>query len=130
MKQELEQRIMSRWPRWFDGNGDTRRTLMSWGFCHDDGWIDLLWRLFEDLEPLVGEWERHTGHTFQILQVKEKFGGLRVYAVSEARAAICERIEAAERESYYRCELCGGPGTLPRGFFKTLCELHEKAGRC
>ncbi|MGC2111363.1 MAG: recombinase family protein [Candidatus Korobacteraceae bacterium] len=37
MSQELEQRIISRWPGWLAMHGDIRFTLMPWGFCHDDG---------------------------------------------------------------------------------------------
>jgi len=49
------------------------------GFLHDDGWFDTLWQLWEDLEPLVAELEQATVRQFEILQVKEKFGGLRIH---------------------------------------------------
>jgi hypothetical protein len=80
MRKELEQKLVERWPTWFDtGGGDVRRTAMPRGFLHGDGWFDLIWRLCEDLEPLVAEFEVATGRTFEILQVKEKFGGLRIH---------------------------------------------------
>jgi hypothetical protein len=42
---------------------------MSFGFCHGDGWFDILWRLCEDLEPLVAEFEA-AGHQFEVLLLK------------------------------------------------------------
>src|SRR5712692_1885105 len=85
MRKELEQKLVGRWPRWFNLEGDVRHTLMSFGFCHGDGWFDILWRLCEDLEPLVTEVEKQTGHPFEVLQVKEKLGGLR-FCVNHRRA--------------------------------------------
>src|SRR5882762_3795725 len=50
---------------------DVRLTLMSLGFLHGDGWFDILWRLCEDVEPLVAEFEEGSGRCFEVLQVKE-----------------------------------------------------------
>jgi len=47
---------------------------MADGFAHGDGWFDIVWRLCEDLEPLVAETENGTGRPFEVLQVKQKFG--------------------------------------------------------
>ncbi|MGO9268891.1 MAG: hypothetical protein ACLQOO_01285 [Terriglobia bacterium] len=49
----MEQKLIQRWPSWFRVHGDFRRTAMTRGFEHDDGWFELVWRLCEDLEPLV-----------------------------------------------------------------------------
>lgn len=85
-----------------------------------------MWLLFQDLERPVAEWERHTGRTFQVLQVKEKLGGLRVYVVSDASPAIHERVDTAERESYCLCEVCGRPGVLRERLLRTLCDTHAE----
>jgi hypothetical protein len=77
---------------------------MARGFEHDDGWFDLLWRLCEDLEPLVAEFEQETGSQFEVLQVKEKFGGLRFY-VNHANDSIRQRIGIAADESFHTCEI-------------------------
>jgi hypothetical protein len=53
MRKELELKMASRWPGWFDLNGDPRRTLMRFGFAHGDGWFDLVWRLCEQIEEVV-----------------------------------------------------------------------------
>ena len=84
---------------------------MPRGFEHGDGWFDILWRLCEDLEPLVAEFEVAGGPKFEVLQVKEKFGGLRFY-VSHRYAAIDMEIDKARLFSLRTCEQCGNPGTL------------------
>ena len=127
MRKELEQRIVDRWPAWFDVEGDTRTTLMRFGFAHDDGWFDIVWRLCEQLEPLVADAEKETGPQFQVLQVKNKFGGLRFYPKFSS-VAISVIIDAAELESFLICEICGKAG-IRRGttWITTRCDEHSEA---
>jgi hypothetical protein len=100
---------------------------MTRGFEHDDGWFDILWRLCEDLEPLVAEFEAAGEHKFEVLQVKEKFGGLRFYVNCRKEEAIRQRIVAAAQESFRTCEVCGQPGQRREGgWIKTLCDLHAE----
>jgi hypothetical protein len=94
---------------------------MARGFEHDDGWFDILWRLCVDLEPLVA------GHEFEVVQVKEKFGGLRFYVNCRRHEAIRQRIGIAADESFRTCEVCGQPGTLRTArCIKTLCDEHQE----
>jgi hypothetical protein len=124
MRKELEQKLVERCPTWFNTKGDVRHTLMSFAFQHEDGWFDILWRLCEDLEPLVAALEKQTERSFEILQVKEKFGGLRFY-VNHANDAIRQRIKVAQQESFRTCEVCGQPGKCREvGRIKTLCDEH------
>ena len=88
------QKLAGRWPARFNLRGDTRHTGMVDGFCHGDGWFDVLWRLCEELEPLVKEFEEQTGQRVEVLQVKQKLGGLRFY-VNHRTDAISERIAEA-----------------------------------
>ena len=126
MRKELERRLVERYPTWFNIGGNVRYTAMAWGFTHGDGWFDILWRLCEELEPLVAEFERTSGLKFEVLQVKEKFGGLRFYVNCRRNEAIGERIGAAMQESFRICEICGQPGKLWEGnWIKTLCDLHH-----
>ena len=81
------------------------------------GWHDILTRLINDLFEL--------GWDGQVLQVKEKFGGLRFY-VGSASNAVYERIRNAENESLEACEQCGKPGQIrDGGWLKTLCDEHS-----
>jgi hypothetical protein len=127
MRDELQQRLVDRWPTWFSIGGDPRYTSMHFGFQHGDGWFDLLWRLCERLEPVVAAAEKKTGRPFELLQVKEKIGGLRFYANSK-NEAISTLIEAAEIESFFTCEVCGQPGKPQGGSrIQTLCDEHARA---
>jgi len=99
---------------WFNTEGDVRHTLMSFGFCHDDGWFDILWRLCQDLALLAAKLEETTGHEFEVLQVKQKMGGLRI-RVNHEDDAIQRRLESAKQESFCACEVCGMPGKLREG---------------
>jgi hypothetical protein len=126
MRKKLEQRLVERWPAWFKTEGDFRYTAMTGGFEHGDGWFDILWRLCEDLEPLVTEKERAGGRQFEVLQVKEKFGGLRFYVNWHRNETIDQRIGIAADESFRTCEVCGQPGTLRAArCIKTLCDEHS-----
>ena len=60
-----------------------------------------------------------------IMQVKEKFGGLRIYVLA-ASPEFQRAIEAAEKESYRICEVCGSPGMHinDRGWLRTRCKNH------
>jgi hypothetical protein len=129
MREELERRLVERWPTWFNVEGDIRETSMPFGFAHGDGWFDLVWRLCERLEPVVAAREAETAHPFQVLQVKEKFGGLRFYP-NYNNNAISALIEAAEIESFHTCEVCGQPGER-RGasWLQTTCDKHMAGGQ-
>jgi hypothetical protein len=127
VQKELERRLVERWPTWFQTDGDMRHTAMPRGFEHGDGWFDILWRLCEDLEPLVAEFEAAGGPTFEVLQVKEKFAGLRFYVNCRKNDAIRQRIDTAIHESLRICEVCGQPGReRGGGWIKTLCDEHSE----
>jgi hypothetical protein len=74
--------------------------------------------------PWLRKFEQESGCQFEILQVKEKFGGLRIY-VSGANDAVRQRLEAAKMESTRTCEVRRQPGALREGSWtKTLCDEH------
>jgi hypothetical protein len=66
-------------------------------------------------------------------QVKEKFGGLRVYLDCSAPDVVHDRIQAAYDEADRTCEDCGATEgvsrCVPRGWIKTLCEPCAAAWR-
>jgi hypothetical protein len=64
-----------------------------------------------------------------VLQVKERFDGLRFY-VNHKSDAIRQRILAAREESFHTCESCGQTGRLREdGRIKTLCDEHDASGQ-
>ncbi len=63
------------------------------------------------------------GHT--IVQVKEKFGSLRIYFEPNEQAYE-ELLDELASESLTICEVCGNPGRLrtDRYWQRTLCDEH------
>lgn len=65
----------------------------------------------------------------RLVQVKEKFGGLRLYADSNPELSLDDdgamrtALAAIERRSLTQCEQCGAPGSLMarRHWYRTLC---------
>jgi hypothetical protein len=98
---------------------------MMWGFCCADGWFDLLYDLCERLEPLVNElnYRLSPSDRFEVVQVKQKFGGLRFY-VNHRCDGIDAEIEKAQMDSLHTCEHCGAVGTLRNRhrFIVILCD--------
>ena len=81
-----------------------------------DGWLGLVEEMIIELKS--------SGFDGEILQIKEKFGTLRVY-LSEIHEEADAIVRRAEHKSAHICESCGKPGELrgPR-WFTTLCEEH------
>lgn len=82
-----------------------------------DGWIDLVSDLVDKLLD--------TGIEFSVLQIKEKFGGLRFYisSLKDPHSKLSDIISTYEKQSYETCEVCGEPGTPRKGYWiKTLCD--------
>lgn len=114
------------------------------------GWYDLVDRLCSEIESELGEQASH----LRVLQIKQKFGGLRFYwswrrrstvsvdilstsghvrlktsARGEASARIGVLVSAAEAESVRTCELCGAPAKLRRsrtGWWRVRCDHHGR----
>lgn len=80
------------------------------------GWSALLDKIYDNLRP----------ETY-VMQVKEKWGGLRFY-VGGATQEEYAIIDKAEELSYDICEVCGEAGKLREdlGWILTLCDEHYK----
>jgi hypothetical protein len=125
VRPELEQQILTRWPDWFLSRGDVKSSLMGFGFQHGDGWFQLLVETLERIEPEVELWNRElsaSGARFEIVEVKQKFGELRIIGMP-TNAAIFKAFLDAQQRSRTICENCGAPGRLLEdGWFQTLCQ--------
>ena len=107
------------------------------------GWFELVDQLCSDLVSVLGP----SGCAdFEVLQIKEKFGGLRFYyrltppelpSLTEPTSGSDEHFETAARQardliktacaaSETRCEMCGQSGQLQMqgDCWKTLCARH------
>ncbi len=91
--------------------------MTKWEKCVGEGWGNIV-------TNAVTYIEKHGGH---IMQVKEKFGGLRIYTYGGDYEAIDTVVRIAENNAAETCERCGAPGILrhsDKGYLFTACERH------
>jgi NADH pyrophosphatase NudC (nudix superfamily) len=90
-----------------------------------EGWENLCIRTFE---KVADAYVKHDIDLlkFSLVQIKEKFGGLRIYLGGMETGLfedVNDIVENAETESYTICEKCGKPGKPRKGsWIKTLCD--------
>jgi hypothetical protein len=82
------------------------------------GWHKLLEQAHVEIQAVNPEYE--------VLQVKEKFGGLRLYLMASREGQ--DIAHKYEQKSYEVCEFCGKPGSLDQSHFwlNTLCDEHKE----
>lgn len=118
MDKKLEKLLMDEFPSFFqDMYGDPMVTCMAWGCAHGDGWFAILHNACKKIAKLDKD------KTFKFEQIKEKFGGLRLYCAG-GNEAIYKITDAAEKESYETCEHCGTKKnvTTEGSWLSTLCK--------
>ncbi len=94
-----------------------------------EGWADILETALRRIATaMANEPERAV---FRIIQIKEKFGTIRIYyevrsLSAAATKSIKEAIELAEARSACTCEICGEKGRLydGAGWHTTRCRRH------
>jgi len=96
--------------------GDPTKTCFSFGIECNDGWFSLLSKLCDDIVAA------NPSEDFCFAQIKEKFGGLRVY-IDGGNDVIFDLLNAVEEASYKFCESCGSCDevTSEGSWIKTLC---------
>jgi len=103
-----------------------QNNLLFFGFEIRDGWLPLLKELFDKIQKLVDNDPQC--NALEVVQVKEKFGELRVY-LNYSYEKIDNLIDEYTRKSKTICEWCGEKGKLrnDNGWYTTLCnKCHEK----
>lgn len=136
MQAELERLLLERYPELYADDGSDPRLpscgvarglgLIDGGFACGDGWYDIIERLSKTLAAM----RRANDVDFRVVQVKSKFGTLRVYTsprISDPEAIWLEGVlQGAAEESARTCEVCGRPGTTLAigGWYSTLCGTH------
>ena len=141
--------LISRFPRLFKGREP------ACGITTGAGWNALLTQLFDEIDHLLDDKQ---AALFHVRQVKQKFGGLRVYygignsnemvldmltpaGVTSIRKpptvqgrfprdAVDQCIARAAALALDTCEVCGSPGALRRdGWIRVLCDSCNVTGR-
>jgi hypothetical protein len=126
MREELDKKLVNDHPSLCrDRYGDIRKTCMCWGFTCGDGWYNIIEELFTKLDEIAPK-------KIVLDQVKEKFGGLRVYfhtteSLGEVYDQVDKLIDEAEDKSFKTCENCGESGKVRGGgWIRTLCDKCNK----
>ena len=138
MDQELQNQLFEKYPNLFINKDKTpMQSPMCFGIEVGDGWYELLasvcWRIsqherniednkrvFKDRPEKIKEELEYFPVKFD--QVKEKYGGLRLY-FSGGDSYVEGVIGMAEEYSYKVCEVCGNKGKPNKeGWITTLCE--------
>ena len=97
---------------------------MQFGFRCGDGRFSLLIAAFESIETHVVTFNREGTH-FEVVEVKGKFGELRIVAMPTNYAVVTAFLDARER-SRTICETCGSPGRFIPGPGRVRCERCER----
>ena len=139
MNQELQNTIFEKYPQLFSNTSKScMESCMCWGIECNNGWYELLssvcWRIFQhenniaDRVRIRNENNKENDQSdldyvpVKFDQIKEKFGGLRIY-FSGGDDYVEGIIDMAEEYSYKVCEACGNSGKPNKGgWISTLCD--------
>ena len=145
MKTELQNQLFDKYPELFSNRTKSpMESCMSWGCEIGNGWYDLLcsvcWRIFQHEKNIS---ERITVRNkygtpndqsdldyvpVKFDQIKEKFGGLRIY-FRGGDDYVEGVVRMAEEYSYKVCEVCGNAGKPNKGgWITTLCDNCRNKG--
>jgi hypothetical protein len=100
------------------------------GFAIGEGWWPIIESLCATIQGHINWWNtNHEKHPIVeqvvVMQIKEKFGGLRFY-YEGGDEQIRGMVYMAENWAAHTCEVCGNGGTSRSGgWIKTLCDTHE-----
>lgn len=117
MNSKKTEKLFQKYPDLF--NQDS----LVYGFECQDGWFDILTNFAEQIRHYRSD--RVCVTKFEIIQVKQKMGALRIYA-NGCDAVIRSLIEEAEEQSQSVCELDGEPAiglfVCAPEWYRHLCE--------
>ena len=121
MKKELEDQLKNKYPNLYE---------TSFSFSCSDGWYNII----ADTSMLINQsltfLPEELQNQIKMVQVKEKFGTLRIYT-NHTTPYISGVIDCAELFSSRVCEFCGEVGTLRlvKGYYFTGCQKHLEEQR-
>jgi hypothetical protein len=112
---DFREELVTRFPVMFSGRYG--------GFSIDQGWWPILSDLCEKISGYLDENPQVS--PVIVVQVKEKYGGLRFY-YDGGDTIVDDLVRAAEEATVRTCEVCGKPGEIQSigGWLKCLCDEH------
>jgi len=125
LKRELQDKLFKNYPKLFKQKDDDKTvTCMCWGCECGDGWYWLLDQLCDCIQSYLDSNAKHLNlEQIEVVQIKEKFGGLRFYT-SYHIDTVEGMIWFAEQMSLNICEICGSTKdvTQSEGWVNTRCK--------
>lgn len=125
-----QRRLLARYPSLFTRTKFFAAEVSAGYPTIGDGWRELVEKAVERIADAI---EGKGLATVQIVQIKEKFGTLRLYWRSRSidettRFAINDIVGLAEARSACTCEICGAEGALydKGGWLATACDEHSQ----
>lgn len=135
LKQEeaLHDKLVQKHPVLFRQHRDRQKhtPFSHFGFQIGAGWLSIIDGLATSIEDLCSDGIAD----LEVIQVKEKFGGLRFYygfaktsnIDQETKKQIEQLVKKAEDRCLNTCEACGEPGQLRKGnWLRVLCDTHHQ----
>lgn len=141
MDQELQNKLYEKYPELFSNKDkNPMESCMAWCCEIGNGWNDILsslcWMIkqHEDNKRWQTEWKQKEDPEYKsdyypvkFDQIKEKYGGLRVY-FSGGDDYIEGLVSMAEAISYKICDVCGNKGEANKsGWISVRCEAHRNS---
>jgi hypothetical protein len=139
MNSELQNQLYEKYPQLFVNKNKTpMESPMCFGIECGEGWYDILSSLCWMINQHEGNIEARTKYNPEYAtiteyfpvkfdQIKEKYGGLRVY-FSGGDEYIEGLVSMAEAMSYKICDICGNKGEPNKeGWISTRCEAHRNS---
>jgi hypothetical protein len=141
MDQELQDELFQKYPDLFSNKDkDIKTSCMAWGIECGNGWFDIIsllcFMINQHEKNIISqkEWKQKQNTNIEeevdepeyfpvkFDQIKEKFGGLRIYFTG-GDEYIEGLVSMAESFSYKICEVCGNSGKPNKdGWITTLCD--------
>lgn len=141
MKSELQNILYEKYPQLFVNKDKTpMQSPMCFGIETGEGWYEILsslcWMIKQHEDGIIWqtEWKQKTDPEYQsdyfpvkFDQIKEKYGGLRVY-FSGGDQYVEGLVSMAEAMSYHICDVCGNKGEANKGgWISVRCEAHRNS---
>jgi len=126
MNEPNEAHLFSKYPLLYQGHDrKSLSNLMQFGFTCGDGWFRVVDEFSATAEQVIAKMQQAgmpRKNLPKAVQVKEKFGGLRIYIANAAGTGIGELVVETEQKAAETCMRCGAPGSLRQpGYWVTLC---------
>lgn len=141
MNSELENQLYEKYPQLFVNKDKTpMQSPMCFGIETGEGWYEIIsslcWMIKQHEDSIIWQtkWTQETDPEYKsdyfpvkFDQIKEKYGGLRVY-FSGGDQYVEGLVSMAEAMSYHVCDVCGNKGEANKGgWISVRCEAHRNS---